>query len=422
MSTVNRRAAARIAAISVLLAAVAGPVAWYIARESTEDGAVQLAMEESRRLIEHFHVMSASSQGAPTLAVAQQAADAIIGGLFDIAEIYDRDGQKLAEGLTPAGERVEGLLPSHGKPTYHNASYESLHLPDGGWALRVFVPLRARASDPQSPIAGYFEGVRLVPDWQHEAMLSHALLIGLLAGLAALLCGAAIYPVVVHLSAENERKAREVLNSHISMMEALGRAIAKRDSDTGAHNYRVAWIAARIGEAMGVRGREMQALIAGSFLHDIGKIGIPDAILLKPGKLDDGEFDIMRTHVEQGERILSGIGWLEQAQQVVAGHHEKWNGQGYPRQLKGEAIALPARIFAVADVFDALCSKRPYKEPWPFDQAMAILERDNGQHFDPSVMAVFRPMARRLHDQLKDCTEDECRTLLEDRVRVHFGL
>ena len=422
MNVINRQAAWRIAAVSLALAAVASPLAWYAARESTEDSAVQLAMEESQRLIEHFHALPTASSEASSRAVAQRAADAIIGGLFDIAEIYDRQGTKLAEGLTPAGERIEHALPSHGKPNYQSASYESLDLADGRWALRVFVPLRGPGTDGQAPVAGYFEGVRVVPDWQHNAMLSNAFTMALLAGLAALLCGAAIYPVVVHLSADNERKAREVLNSHISMMEAFGRAIARRDSDTGAHNYRVAWIAARIGERMGVSGREMQALIAGSFLHDIGKIGIPDAILLKPAKLDDEEFSVMRTHVEQGERILEGIGWLEHAQHVVAGHHEKWNGQGYPRQLRGDAIALPARIFAVADVFDALCSKRPYKPPMDFDTVMGILERDSGQHFDPAVMDAFRPMARAVYDQLNGCSEDECRALLEDRVRVHFGL
>lgn len=117
--------------------------------------------------------------------------------------------------------------------------------------------------------------------------------------------------------------AREVLDSHLAMKEALGRAIAKRDSDTGGHNYRVAWIAARIGEGMKPGGDEMQALIAGSFLHDVGKIGIPDAILLKPGRLDDGEMAVMRSHVALGEEIVAGIGWLEGAGEVVAGHHEK---------------------------------------------------------------------------------------------------
>jgi HD-GYP domain-containing protein (c-di-GMP phosphodiesterase class II) len=150
------------------------------------------------------------------------------------------------------------------------------------------------------PITGYFEGVRVVPEWQRTQILSSAMTVALMVGLASLLCGAVLYPVVVRLSADNERKTREVLDSHIAMMEALGRAIAKRDSDTGAHNYRVAWIAAGIGEKLGISGDEMQALIAGSFLHDVGKIGIPDAILLKPGKLDDAEMNVMRTHVNQG--------------------------------------------------------------------------------------------------------------------------
>jgi HD-GYP domain-containing protein (c-di-GMP phosphodiesterase class II) len=240
--------------------------------------------------------------------------------------------------------------------------------------------------------------------------------------LASLLCGAAIYPVVVHLSADNERKAREVLDSHISMMEALGRAIAKRDSDTGAHNYRVAWIAARIGERLGLAGSSMQALIAGSFLHDVGKIGIPDAILLKPGRLDGEEMAIMRTHVGQGEEVVTGMGWLDGAQAVVAAHHEKWNGSGYPRGLAGNEIPLAARIFAVADVFDALCSKRPYKEPMTLDATLAILHQDTGSHFDPGVMTVFAPMAAEIHARLAGSSEADARLLLEARIREHFGM
>ncbi len=288
--------------------------------------------------------------------------------------------------------------------------------------MRVFVPLRDQTKGEGAAITGYLEGVRVVPDWQQQQIRDAALGAALLAGLAALLCGALIYPIVVHLSADNERKSQEVLDSHIAMMEALGRAIAKRDSDTGAHNYRVAWIAARIGEAMGLQGGAMQALIAGSFLHDVGKIGIPDAILLKPGRLDDREMAIMRTHVQQGEEIVRGMGWLDGAHEVVAGHHEKWDGSGYPRGLAGEAIPLPARIFAVADVFDALSSKRPYKEPMPFDEVMAILQRDSGRHFDPQVVTVFAAMAEEIRAQLRDGSEETARALLEATIRRHFAL
>ncbi|MDP2829216.1 MAG: HD domain-containing protein [Sulfuricellaceae bacterium] len=418
MNPFQKRAALRIASVSILLASLASPLAWYIAQERAEKSVVALAIEESGRLLHYYDALALS--GPDAAAHAAEAAKTITGGLFDIAEIYDSKGSVLAESLTPEGAVVESSLPKHGTPTYTTASYESLKLANGQWILRVFVPLHISETATSGPITGYFEGVRVVPAWQQEQIMSNALTVALMVSLASLLCGAVLYPVVVHLSADNERKAREVLDSHISMMEALGRAIAKRDSDTGAHNYRVAWIAARIAERMGMSGSDMQALIAGSFLHDVGKIGIPDAILLKPGKLDDSEMDVMRTHVGQGEGIVTGMGWLDGAQAVVAGHHEKWNGSGYPRGLAGEVIPLAARIFAVADVFDALCSKRPYKEPMTFDASMAILQQDTGSHFDPAVMAVFQPMAQAIYDRLANSSEAEARQLLEERIRQHF--
>lgn len=418
MNPFNKRTAVRIAAVSILLASLASPVAWFVARESAEESIVSLAIEESGRLLHHFDAIDLGGPGAQAHAI--NAASIIVGGLFDIAEIYDGSGRKLAESMTDEGEALERFLPTHGVPNYTNASYESLKLPDGRWVLQVFVPLRSSDQDATLPVTGYFEGVRVVPAWQQQQIFTSSLSAALMVCLASLLCGAALYPVVVHLSADNERKAREVLDSHISMMEALGRAIAKRDSDTGAHNYRVAWIAARIAESMGQTGSAMQALIAGSFLHDVGKIGVPDAILLKPGKLDDAELVIMRTHVAQGEEIVNGMGWLDGANAVVAAHHEKWDGSGYPRKLTGDMIPLAARIFAVADVFDALCSKRPYKEPLDFATVMAILEKDTGSHFDSSVMAIFRPMAAEIFDRLRDGTEEDARRLLEERVREHF--
>ena len=419
MNTFQKRAAQRIAGVSILLATVASPITWYVAQEMAEESVVSLAIEESGRLLHHHDAINLSGPSATEHATA--AAKTISGGMFDIAEIYDPQGKKLAEQTTHDGDAVETLLPKHGTPAYTTASYESLKLGDR-WVLRVFVPLRVSEGDPAAPISGYFEGVRVIPAWQQAQMAASALSAALMVALASLLCGATLYPVVVHLAADNERKAREVLDSHTSMMEALGRAIAKRDSDTGAHNYRVAWIAARIAERMGMSGGDMQALIAGSFLHDVGKIGIPDAILLKPGKLDDAEMAIMRTHVDKGEEIVTGMGWLDGAQAVVAAHHEKWNGKGYPRGLAGPLIPLAARIFAVADVFDALCSKRPYKEPLQLDAVMAILEKDTGTHFDPEVMAVFAPMAQEIFSSLANSTEQQARKLLEERIRLHFGL
>ncbi|HJV84206.1 MAG TPA: HD-GYP domain-containing protein [Noviherbaspirillum sp.] len=422
MNAFNRQTAIRIAAVSVLLAAIASPTAWLVAHGNAEQATVSLAMEESRRLLHLHHFQAAALDSSDAGKYASKAADALAGGLFDIAEIYNGQGEKLALAMTEDGQTVEAQLPPHLKPSYTTPSSESFRLKDGRWILRVFVPLKAGSSDAPGPIAGYFEGVRVVSAWQRVQILSTALNAALMVGLASLLCGAAIYPVVVHLSRENELKAREILDSHVSLMEALGRAIAKRDSDTGTHNFRVAWIAARIAERLGVRGKSMQSLIVGSFLHDIGKVSIPDAILRKPGGLDAEESEIMHTHVTQGEDIVQGIGWMDEAKAIVAGHHEKWDGSGYPRKLSGNAIPLSARIFALADVFDALCSRRPYKAPMDFEKVMAILEKDTGTHFDPGVMDAFRPIAREVFDRLAQCTPEQTQQLLEERIRLHFGI
>lgn len=419
-SSFRKRAALRIALVSLAMAAVASPLSWIVALESTEAGVVALAMEESKRLLRHHDALDLMGENAGEHAAA--AAQTIVGGLFDIAEIYDGQGRKLAESTTRTGGEVEALLPAHHAPSYRKSSYESIHRDPDLWLLRVFVPLRSIEQGEVLPITGYFEGVRVVPQWQKRRMFNSSLQVAVMVGLASVLCGLTLYPVVVHLSRDNERKSREVLDSHLSMMEALGRAIAKRDSDTGAHNYRVAWMATRIAEKLGLNGVRMHALIAGSFLHDVGKIGVPDAILLKPCALTDNEFAIMRSHVQQGEEIVVGMGWLDGANTVVSGHHERWDGSGYPRGLSGEHIPLEARIFAVADVFDALCSKRPYKEPISFEEAISILTRNSGTHFDPGVLEVFLPMAREIYTHLERSSEDEVRLLLAERVRYHFGL
>lgn len=416
MNLFNKRAAQRIAFVSVMLAAIVTPVAWLISTESAEGEVVSLAMEESRRILRYSEALELTGPAAQQKAA--KAVTTLSGGIFDIAELYDHRGEKLSESHTDLGVEVESQLPEHIRPAYIASSYESLQIRDQ-WVLRVFIPLRAVEG---GEITGYFEGVRIVPDWQRNEIHTAAIKMALIACLASVLCGAAIYPIVVKLSADNTRKTIEVLDSHISMMEALGRAIAKRDSDTGAHNYRVAWIAARIGEEMGLAGSSMQALIAGSFLHDVGKIAIPDAILLKPGSLDDREMSVMRSHVGQGVEIVKGMGWLDGAHEVVAGHHEKWDGSGYPKQLAGDAIPLAARMFALADVFDALSSKRPYKSAMPFDAVIDILRKDTGSHFDPRVMSAFERVADEIREKLHDASEADARALLEAQIRKHFTI
>ncbi len=229
-----------------------------------------------------------------------------------------------------------------------------------------------------------------------------------------------LYPVILRLMRRVIRLSDELLDSNLEMLSVLGSAIAKRDADTDAHNYRVTIYSVRLAENVGVDTKTLQALIKGAFLHDVGKIGIADHILLKPGKLDAVEFAEMQKHVAHGLDIVGRSAWLNDAAAVVGCHHEKFDGSGYGNGLQAEAIPLTARIFAIADVFDALTSQRPYKEPFSFETAMGILEKSRGRHFDPRLLDVFAGIARPLHETFANRDDEHPRQVLRDIVIRYF--
>ena len=171
----------------------------------------------------------------------------------------------------------------------------------------------------------------------------------------------------------------------------LSRAAEFKDDDTGAHVLRMSRYSALIGRELGMSPAEADDLLHAAPMHDIGKIGIPDRILLKPGKLDADEWVVMRRHAEMGAEILSGSdsAVIQLGEQIASSHHEKWDGSGYPSGLRGEEIPLAGRIVAVADVFDALTSRRPYKEPFTVERSLSILREGRGTHFDPTVLDAF---------------------------------
>ncbi len=169
-------------------------------------------------------------------------------------------------------------------------------------------------------------------------------------------------------------------------LEALSLALAARDRETRAHTYRTVELAVMIARQLGMSKDELAAIARGALLHDIGKIGIPDRILLKPGRLDEAERHVMEHHVQLGYEMLHHIDAFHDALPVVLHHHENYDGSGYPYQLKGDAIPFAARIFHVVDVYDALISDRPYKAAWTHEQAIAALKQAAGTAFDPSVV------------------------------------
>jgi len=171
----------------------------------------------------------------------------------------------------------------------------------------------------------------------------------------------------------------------------LSRAAEYRDEDTGSHLLRVSHYSALLAEKLGRSSDEVEAIQYGAPMHDVGKIGIPDDILLKPGKLTKDEFLKMQDHVNIGSCILKGSNsaFVRKGEEIVLSHHEKWCGTGYPKQVKGDQIPISGRIVAIADVFDALTTKRPYKEPFTNEKACTIIRAGCGEHFDPTVVDAF---------------------------------
>lgn len=201
--------------------------------------------------------------------------------------------------------------------------------------------------------------------------------------------------VRTHLSLVRTEELRE---SRLQIVQQLGRAAEYKDNETGMHVVRMSYFSQRLALAIGCSAEWADALLNAAPMHDVGKIGIPDAILQKPGPLTPEEWQTMRKHPEIGAEIIgehtSDV--LSLARSVALGHHEKWDGSGYPHGLSGEAIPLEARIVAVADVFDALTSVRPYKKAWPVEEALQHIESQSGKHFDPALVRAFLPLREEL--------------------------
>jgi putative two-component system response regulator len=192
------------------------------------------------------------------------------------------------------------------------------------------------------------------------------------------------------LDAKVRERTRELEAAQIEIIERLAKAAEFRDDNTGQHTERVAQMAALIARQIGLPDAQVSLIRRAAPLHDVGKIGVPDSILLKLGKLTGAEFEVVKTHTTIGARILSGSRFpiLRLAEEIAFSHHERWDGNGYAG-IRRESIPLPGRIVAVADVFDALTQQRPYKAAWPVTEAIAEIERQRARHFDPALVDAF---------------------------------
>lgn len=192
-----------------------------------------------------------------------------------------------------------------------------------------------------------------------------------------------------------DARTLELANAYDHMLEGFARALELRDKETEGHSRRVTENSLKLAQRLGIEGQALEEIRSGAILHDIGKISIPDSILHKPGRLTPEERRIVEEHPLTAYKLLSPIAFLKKALEIPYCHHEKWDGTGYPRGLKGEEIPLAARIFAVVDVWDALSNDRSYNKAWPREQIIEYFVEQSGKHFDPQIAGLFLEMVRK---------------------------
>ncbi len=257
-------------------------------------------------------------------------------------------------------------------------------------------------------------GLLLVSDSVIADFIDNALAICALTSFAVIIVSIFQYYVSIRIG-------RTLIKANVKTLLLLGNTIALRDNDTFHHNLRVMIYSYYFGTILDLPDHSINELISGALLHDIGKIGIPDAVLQKPGRLTAEEFGIIKEHVTLGEQIMINSNWTDAGIDVIKYHHEKFDGTGYPNQIGGINIPLIARIFAIVDVFDAISSARPYKDPRPYESTMASILSSKGKHFDPDLVDRFIDISRMLYDKYANHNDDEIVNEANRILNVYYG-
>jgi putative nucleotidyltransferase with HDIG domain len=342
-------------------------------------------------------------------------------GKFIYGSIFNLRGEELAHFSEPNVDIAN--LQSHLNDFFieHRITQESdiYNIKFEGFIPYIYVGLPMENSGGE--LAARAEGVYSISGKGWKIISFRVFRALLIAFLILLLTTVAIYPVISGLIKRLSRLTENLIESNLETLKVLGSAVSKRDSDTDAHNYRVTIIAVKLAKEIGLPDEEIRSIIKGAFLHDVGKIGISDNILLKPGKLTDEEYEIMKSHVSHGVEVIENSDWLEDAKDIVGYHHEKFDGSGYGKGLSGEDIPIRARIFAIADVFDALTSRRPYKEPLTYQETMDILEAGRGSHFDPELLDSFNKISKDMFDTVSLRYDDKLKKELSDLISGYFS-
>jgi HD-GYP domain-containing protein (c-di-GMP phosphodiesterase class II) len=433
-ASIQRKLFIRLALVSITISTLLALIVFYIVRNDVGEATIYRTSEAAGLF---------NSQAAPILnapgpldrQLLKEEVDKYISqkkysmreGKFVFAGIYDTAGEMLTSVVDNDFKTIDLISKfmnsaSHQLTFEEDSWFEVLRF-QGKPYVRTAAPLKNRNAKTVAHMEAIFAlSPQVIFDVRQRILRSTLLGIAIV-----IITSALLYPIILNLLSRLSKLTINLLDSNLETLQVLGSAIAKRDSDTDAHNYRVTIFSVRLAEAAGLDRQVIQKLIKGAFLHDVGKIGVRDNILLKPGRLDKEEFEIMKSHVQHGLDIVSRSDWLQDTIDVVGCHHEKFNGAGYgghksdEEGRKGTNIPINARIFAIADVFDALTSKRPYKEPFSFEESIDILKEGSGSHFDPDLISKFVIIAKPLYDRLSGHDDDVPKNDLGELIEEYFA-
>jgi HD-GYP domain-containing protein (c-di-GMP phosphodiesterase class II) len=416
----RRRLLKRLLLISLGLAVLAGTVVILRATKDIEERVLALSLDDVENLQGHVGLLAAAEQGgerARQEASSHLAAEHVAHGHFVVIELYDLARRRIAGAEHPSYlEVARAMHRTHDADRLGEEIQYQRTTVAGQSYVQIFGPLRVGGRT-----AAYFHGIYRVDPAAVRSMTLGVVWSLLLVVAVIFATTAALYPSILALSRDLVRRSGDLAAANLGMLAALGSAVAQRDRATGSHNYRVTLYAIRLAEAVGLSKRRIRGLIKGAFLHDVGKIGIPDAILAKPARLDPEEMNLMQAHVDFGAEIIGKYEWLRDALDVVRFHHEKYDGTGYPSRLGGVQIPIAARIFAIVDVFDALTNRRPYKEPASFEVATATLKEESGSRLDPRLLVAFLVIAPALYEEIYAAEEPDLARTLDALLGHYFG-
>lgn len=427
-SSVRRSIALRVGMTAILLGAVFAGITAVTERQRMEEGVVALARATAahwnvtvRGQLDRFGLLKPGAlQDSLDAFMAGNGEQVLEQGRFVYARVHDADGLELAQLEDTSFISLEQIRQAVDAANFRPPESDDHFVVRSRLGSRSYVALQIALTNKHGEIRAWFDGIFALSATEQARLQANIWRAVLHVFTGILVTGLILYPVVSQLLGRLTGLTDRLLDANLETIQVLGGAIAKRDCDTDTHNYRVTVYSIRLAEVVGLDDAQIQALIKGALLHDVGKLGIRDNVLLKPERLDEAEFEIMKTHVQHGLDITGRADWLAEAQDVVGAHHEKYDGSGYPGGLARDAIPLNARIFAIADVFDALTSWRPYKEPISFDDTMEILEKGRGEHFDPRLLDLFTEIAREVYDQFGGLKSDDARGELGRIIQRYF--